>query len=87
MSLQLEFLTPAKTLRTGSVDEIIAPSVLGEVGILPLHTEYITLLKEGDLRLRSQGKESMYHIGGGLLTVEKDKVTILVERVTETPSN
>ena len=61
---------------------VVAPSVLGEVGILPGHTTYITLLGAGDVRLdESNGQSFKTSISGGLMEVRNDQVTILVDKI------
>ena len=79
MALDLQILTASQVLMTGSVDEVIAPSASGEVGILPGHTQYITILGPGRLSYRQGDKTEELQITGGLCRVEENKVTVLVD--------
>lgn len=82
MSLQVEIYSPQKTLLKGEAEEIVAPSVNGEVGILPQHTDYLTLLREGEIRVVGKGgSASNFTIVGGFLSVSSDRVMILVDEV------
>ncbi|MBX7147696.1 ATP synthase F1 subunit epsilon [bacterium] len=77
--MTIEILSPSKALLKGEASEVIAPSVAGEVGILPQHTEYLTALQEGKLIVKQADGAKEFNITGGLLTVESNKVTVLVD--------
>lgn len=79
MALKLDILSPSQVLFRGEADEVVAPSAAGEVGILPQHTEYLTTLKEGQIRMKSQGQIKEYTVRNGLCSVVDNYVTILVE--------
>ncbi len=81
MSLYVEILTPSQTLVTGQADEIVAPSVLGEAGVLPQHTDYVTLLGEGQLIVKMGPQVKEYTISGGLLEIAKDKAKVLIDSI------
>ena len=83
MSLNVEIITPSQSLQAGEATEVVAPAALGEVGILPMHARYLTTLTAGELRIRSAANETRYQITGGLLTVSDDKVTILVDGLSQ----
>lgn len=79
MALDLQILTASQVLMTGSVDEVTLPSASGEAGILPQHTQYITLLGQGRLSYRQGERTEEFQITGGLARVEENKVTVLVD--------
>jgi F-type H+-transporting ATPase subunit epsilon len=65
---------------------VIAPGSQGELGILPDHAPLLATLGLGVLRVRYQGEEEVFTIGGGILEVRPDVVTVLAdvgERVEE----
>ncbi len=62
------------------VDEVVAPGVLGEFGVLPGHVPFITLLAEGEVRYRKGSSEQKLPVEGGLAEVRDNKVTILTDR-------
>jgi F-type H+-transporting ATPase subunit epsilon len=87
MSLHVEILTPSKVLLKGDAEEILAPSVAGEVDIFPQHTDYMTLLSEGKIRVRHAGDAfTEFSISGGVLSVAKDQVKVLVDGLSEESS-
>lgn len=79
--LSCTVVTPEKVVFDGEVNMIIAPGADGEVGILPLHVPYLTMLNIGELRLKitRDGKEQEEKIAvhGGFIEVYEDKVTVL----------
>lgn len=80
MSLTIEILTPSQTLLKGTTEEIVAPSVAGEVDIFPQHTDYLTLLSAGKIRVRKEDESfAEYPITGGVLSVVQDQVKILID--------
>ena len=76
--LKLELVTPYQQVLSQEVDEVTAPGVLGEFGVLPGHTPLLTTLKIGELTYR-QGNE-LFHVAvnWGYVEVENDTVTVLV---------
>lgn len=78
MALNIEIFSPSKVLLKGEATEVIAPSISGEVAVLQGHTDYLTLLGSGDLKVRGAASQD-FKITGGFLKVQKDQVTVLVD--------
>lgn len=78
--LQLQVITPSRVIVDELVDEVVAPGVLGEFGVLPGHVPFITLLAEGEVRYRKGSSEQKLPVEGGLAEVRDNKVTILTDR-------
>jgi F-type H+-transporting ATPase subunit epsilon len=82
--MHLTVTTPRGYLIQTEVDEIAAPGVLGEFGVLPGHIPFMSVLKPGVLSYR--GKDGLRHlaVGDGILQVARvsdgDKVEVLVNR-------
>ncbi|MBT8420355.1 MAG: F0F1 ATP synthase subunit epsilon [Gammaproteobacteria bacterium] len=64
---------------TGSAYMIVAPTVMGEVGILPGHSPLLTRLEPGEVRLTISEEEEklLIYISGGMMEVQPSAVTIL----------
>lgn len=59
---------------------VVAPGMVGELGILPLHMPLVTTLRIGELRLKhDEDKQDHIAIDGGYMQVIEDKVTILAD--------
>lgn len=77
MKLSLQILTPDRELLNEEVDEILVPTVNGELGILPNHASILTQIQPGELTVINGSKRSSYAITGGYLEVNDNKVNIL----------
>lgn len=77
--LKLELVTPHRKVVSEEVDEITATGTLGEFGVLPGHTPFLTSLKIGELSYKKGG--ALYHlaVNAGYLEVVNDMVTVLVD--------
>jgi F-type H+-transporting ATPase subunit epsilon len=79
MPIQCEIVTQDKSLFEGPADIVIAPGVQGEMGILPNHAPLLTTLGIGVVRVRYQGEEQVFTVGGGVLEVRPDVITVLAD--------
>jgi F-type H+-transporting ATPase subunit epsilon len=79
MPIRCEIVTQDRSLFEGQVDIVIAPGSEGELGILPNHAPLLTTLGLGVLRVRQGGEEEAFTIGGGVLEVRPDLVTVLAD--------
>jgi F-type H+-transporting ATPase subunit epsilon len=79
--LGVRILTPEGAVFDDVAYMVIAPSVEGEVGILPRHTPFIAFLKMGETRLKLlDDSEVVLATTEGYLSVEEDRVLLLVEQ-------
>jgi F-type H+-transporting ATPase subunit epsilon len=77
--LMLDVVTPAKAVIHREVDEVIVPGVLGEFGILPMHSPFLTMIGTGTLRTIRDKEVRKYVVSGGFAEVSGDRVIILTE--------
>ena len=78
MIMHLDIVSAEHELFSGVAEVVIAPAVSGEVGIYPRHTQMITPLKPGEVRIIKQGgEEESIYVSGGILEVQPHVVTIL----------
>ncbi|CDH47525.1 MAG: F0F1 ATP synthase subunit epsilon [Candidatus Competibacteraceae bacterium] len=78
MTLHVDIVSAEKELFSGPVEMVTAPGELGELGILPRHSQLLTRLKPGQVRLQLQGgEEQLFYVSGGMLEVQPHVVTIL----------
>ena len=79
--LGVRILTPEGAVFDDVAYMVIAPSVEGEVGILPRHTPFIAFLRPGETRIKLQDDtELVFATTEGYLSVEEDQVLLLVEQ-------
>jgi F-type H+-transporting ATPase subunit epsilon len=59
---------------------VFAAGSEGELGIAPRHAPLLTLLKPGEVRVRTpDGEEHHFYVSGGALEVQPHKVTVLAD--------
>jgi F-type H+-transporting ATPase subunit epsilon len=75
----LEVVTPHRLVLSQEVEEMTAPGVEGEFGVLPGHTPFFTTLKVGELVYRTGKEEGHMAVTWGFVEVLSDRVTILAE--------
>jgi len=75
----LEIVTPDKLLLSQEVDEIIAPGVEGEFGVLPGHCQFLSSLRVGELKYRVGDAVNHMTIMWGFVDVTPKRVTVLAE--------
>jgi F-type H+-transporting ATPase subunit epsilon len=77
-TFQFKLVTPTGVLFDGAVEQVTAVGALGEFGVLPLHTNFITSLIPGILTVKIGGTEyTEYLVAGGLAEVKDGVMTVL----------
>lgn len=76
---RLEVVTPSRLLVSEMVDEVTAPGVEGEFGVLVGHTPFLTELGLGVLSYRSGNQLHLIAVRKGFAEVTREKVTVLAE--------
>jgi F-type H+-transporting ATPase subunit epsilon len=82
-TLKLEIVTPEAKIFSEDVDIVFLPGVDGELGILPRHIPLMTMIKPGELRVTSQGKETFMAVGEGFVEITGESVTVLTDMAVE----
>ena len=79
-TFQCNVVSAKETIYSGEISMLIATGVEGEVGILPGHIPFITLLKPGAMQIKtSNGNDEMVYVSGGVLEVQPHLVTVLAD--------
>jgi F-type H+-transporting ATPase subunit epsilon len=79
--MQVTVISPEASMFDGEADAVVAPAFDGQVGILPNHAPFMTLLGEGTLMVRRAGTASRFSIRGGFLQVVDNRVRVVTEHV------
>ncbi|MGD8483414.1 MAG: F0F1 ATP synthase subunit epsilon [Thioalkalispiraceae bacterium] len=78
MTMHVDIVSAETEIFSGTAEVVVAPAVMGEVGIYPRHTQMLTPLKPGEVRITKQGgEEEAVYVSGGILEVQPHVVTIL----------
>jgi len=79
-TIHVDIVSAEGELFSAAASEVIAPASQGDLGILPRHAPLLTLLKPGEVRVRTpDGQEHHFFVGGGALEVQPARVTILAD--------
>lgn len=80
-TLLCEIVTPERIVYTSEVSMVVAPTIDGEIGILPLHAPLVSALRAGEIRVRYGNDEvEWFAVSGGYIQVHMDKVIILADQ-------
>lgn len=79
MTMHLDVVSAEEKLFSGVVQEVLAPGTMGELGIMPRHSQLITTLKAGELRYKTDDGEASLFVAGGVMEVQPSIVTVLAD--------
>ena len=79
----LSVVTPKGSAVSAETDQVEAPSVHGEFGVLPGHRPLLAALRAGVVRYRTAGKSLAVAVGPGFAEVSPESVTVLTDRCVE----
>ncbi len=79
MTMHVDIVSAEEELFSGEAEMLVAPTVNGEVGIMPKHSQLIATLKPGEVRLSipDQEETQSIYVSGGVLEVQPHVVTVL----------
>jgi F-type H+-transporting ATPase subunit epsilon len=81
--IDLEIVTPKGRALAVAVDEVTAPSVEGEFGVLPGHLPMVVALKSGLVTYRQGAEVHRVAVGSGFGEVGPGKLVILTDEYCE----
>ncbi len=77
--LHLKVMTPEKTIYDQKIEMLQVSTPSGEVGILPNHTDFVTKVTPGEMKITINGKISYLAVGEGVLQIKDNELTILTD--------
>ena len=80
--LMCDIVTPVAKLVSDEVELVVVPGVEGEMGFLKGHAPLVSVLADGEARVKAVGASETVHyaLQGGYVEVTDDKVIILADR-------
>jgi F-type H+-transporting ATPase subunit epsilon len=78
-TIHVDVVSAEGEMFSGAAEIVFAPGSEGELGITPRHAPLLTLLKPGEVRVKTAAGEQSIYVGGGALEVQPNKVTILAD--------
>ncbi|MDH5180522.1 MAG: F0F1 ATP synthase subunit epsilon [Gammaproteobacteria bacterium] len=78
MTIHVDIVSAESEIFSGVAEHISVPAQMGEVGIYPRHTQMLTPLKPGEVRIfKHGGEEEAIYVSGGVMEVQPHVITIL----------
>jgi F-type H+-transporting ATPase subunit epsilon len=79
-TMQIEIVSAEVLIFSGEATHVVATGLIGELGIYPGHTQLLTALKPGPVRIiKPDGEDEILYISGGILEVQPQLVSILAD--------
>ena len=82
-TLQLKIVTPEKEIYSGDVEMVTAQTKDGEIGILPHHTNLMTQIVPGELKIKKGSQIIYLATGNGLLQMADNQLSIMTDLAEE----
>ena len=79
MTILCEIVTQEKLVYSEQVDMVVVDGADGRMGILPNHSPLLTTLNVSELRVVAGESEQTFAVGGGILEVRPDRITVLAD--------
>jgi F-type H+-transporting ATPase subunit epsilon len=79
MPIRCEIVSQDRMVFEGDVDIVVLPGAAGEMGVLPHHVPLLTTLKYGVVKVRTQGREEIFAVAGGVAEIQPEIVTVLAD--------
>ena len=83
-TLTIKIVTPKQVAFEGSSEMVTGPSFDGEFGVLPNHTQFLTLNEPGIITLGENKSGQSFVVGKGFVEVSDNVVTFLVDSCVST---
>lgn len=79
MTIHIDVVSAESLIFSGLAEFVVAPAVMGEVGIYPNHAPLISRIKPGPVRIKlpDQDEETVIFVSGGILEVQPGVITVL----------
>ena len=78
-TIHVDIVSAEGEIFSGEAEIVFVPATEGELGITPRHAPLLTLIKAGEVRVKTAEGEVSIFVGGGALEVQPHKVTVLAD--------
>ncbi|MBI5403451.1 MAG: ATP synthase F1 subunit epsilon [Ignavibacteriae bacterium] len=80
--LELEIVSPVKSVYEGLVKYVTAPGVMGEFQVLYNHAAMVAALQVGIMKIEDErGNRTEFSTSGGILEVKSNKISVLADTI------
>jgi len=86
LTFHVDIVSTEKAIYSGTAHWLVAPTEMGEIGVLARHAPLLARLKPGLVRLvREPDFDESFFVSGGFVEVLPHLVTVLADTVLRTP--
>ena len=78
-TIQVDIVSAEGEIYSGPAEMVFVPAREGELGIAPRHAPLLTLLKAGEVRVKTADGEQSIYVGVGALEIQPNRVTIMAD--------
>ncbi|MEO6078924.1 MAG: F0F1 ATP synthase subunit epsilon [Steroidobacteraceae bacterium] len=78
-TIHVDIVSAEGEIFAGEAEIVFVPAAEGELGITPRHAPLLTLIKAGEVRVKTAEGETSIFVGGGALEVQPNRVTVLAD--------
>jgi F-type H+-transporting ATPase subunit epsilon len=79
-NLHFQLVTPEKTILSKELASLSCPTTMGQITILPNHSQLVATLAPGELHAKTATEEFFIHVSGGFVEVrEGNNVIVLAD--------
>ncbi len=78
--ITFSLISQDKVVTETEADEVLLPTVSGQIGVLQHHVDLVTVLKTGEVTTKKGGKEDHFAVFGGVAQVNGKEVVVLADR-------
>jgi len=79
VSMQVDIVSAEGEIFSGKAEMLYAQAADGEVGVMPHHTQFLSSLKPGPVRVVSGDEEDHFYINSGIIEIQPSVVTVLAD--------
>ncbi|MCL1869406.1 MAG: F0F1 ATP synthase subunit epsilon [Promicromonosporaceae bacterium] len=82
--LSVDLVATDRKVWSGIARQVSAPSVDGQIGVLPGHTPILAVLRPGTVRVVTSDGAAPFevHVTGGFVSVDDNLVTVVADEIT-----
>jgi F-type H+-transporting ATPase subunit epsilon len=79
-TIHVDIVSAEGEIFAGPAAMVFLPASEGDIGVAPRHAPLLTLLKAGEVRVKTpEGEELSFFVGGGVLEIQPQRVTVLAD--------
>jgi F-type H+-transporting ATPase subunit epsilon len=77
--MQVDIVSAEGEIFSGKAEMLFAQAADGEVGVMPHHTQLLSQLKPGTVRVVSGDEEQHFYVNSGIIEIQPSVVTVLAD--------